>query len=157
MVDLKLAYIIAEKDSITIEELRQLIRRVFAAYFCEEWGYEKELLGNLVNALHAARIVEVERLNENADDDTPVLAEISPLSDRAAEEAYVAESVRLYIANGADRAFAEEASFWPDVLPRDAFWDRETLHELAALEVGHDMLVGEVIGALAKKESAPPA
>lgn len=156
MVDLKLAYIVAEKDSITIEEIRQLIRRVFAAYFCEEWGYEKELISNLVNALYAARLVEEDKLSDDSDGDTPP-AWLTTLSNSEAENAYCEECVRLYMANGADRAFAEEASSWPDVLPLDAYWDRQMLNELAALEVGHDMLVGEVLGALSRRENAPVA
>lgn len=152
MTDLKLAYIAAEKDSITIDELRRLIRRVFASYFCEDWGYEKELICNLVNALYAARIVEAEALRDA--DDSGQLKEAEAVSGGAAEKIYCDEAIRLYMQQGADRLFAEEATMWPEVLPLEAFWDSHMLKELAALEVGHDLLVGDVLGALDKAERA---
>ena len=56
--------------------------------------------------------------------------------------------------NGADAAYAEEAAMWPDVLPMDAFWEPELLDVLAALEVGHDLIVGDYMTEMAKREKA---
>ena len=78
MPDLRLAYLVSEKEHITLDEIRKLVCRVFASYFCEEWGYEKDLIHNLVDALYRGRLVEAETLNDDLDGEKPV--EVTTLS-----------------------------------------------------------------------------
>jgi hypothetical protein len=150
MLDVRMAYLAAEKESISPEEIRRLICRVFASYFCQEWGYETDLLRNLVNALYSARIVEAQLIDENGDggNKTNVLA----FTGADAEQHYLALVKQLYMDNGSDELYANEIATWPEVLPIDAFWDYETLRAVAVLDVGHDMLVSEYTKALAKRE-----
>lgn len=152
MADLRLAYLVAEKESITLDEIRKMICRVFAAYFCEEWGYEKDLIRNLVDALYRGRLVEAETLNDDLDGEKPL--EVVTSYGRDAEKRYLDAVKRLHMENGADAAYAEECAIWPDVLPMDAFWDPELLDTLAALEVGHDLLVSDYMVETAKREKA---
>ena len=152
MADLRLAYLVAEKESITLDEIRQLVCRVFASYFCEEWGYEKELIRNLVDALYRGRLIEAETLNDDLDGEKPI--EVVTVSDYEAESRYLNAVKQLHIQNGADAAYAEELALWPDVLPIDAFWDPALLDELAALEVGHDLLVSDYMVKTAKREKS---
>ena len=152
MPDLRLAYLVSEKEHITLDEIRKLVCRVFASYFCEEWGYEKDLIHNLVDALYRGRLVEAETLNDDLDGEKPV--EVTTLSGYEAEARYLSAIKRLHMENGADAAYAEEAAMWPDVLPMDAFWEPELLDVLAALEVGHDLIVGDYMTEMAKREKA---
>jgi len=152
MADLRLAYLVAEKESITLDEIRKLVCRVFAAYFCEEWGYEKDLIHNLVNALYRGRLVAADMLNDDLDGEAPI--EVVTLTGYAAEKRYLDTVKRLHMENGADAAYAEEMGLWPDVLPMDAFWEPELLDVLAALEVGHDLLTSDYMCEMAKREKA---
>jgi hypothetical protein len=151
MLDARMAYLAAEKESIEPEEIRRLICRVFAAYFCQEWGYETELVRNLVNALYKARLVEAELLDEAGDGGKK--NDVVAFSGTAAETQYLSLVKQLHMDAGSDEIYAEEASTWPAMLPIDAFWDYETLREIAILDVGHDLLVSDYTSALAKKES----
>lgn len=155
MADLRLSYMVAEKESITLDEIRKLICRVFASYFCEDWGYEKELIRNLVDALYRGRIVEADTLNDDLDGEKPL--EVVTVSGAEAEERYLNAVKRLHMGNGADARYAEEAAMWPDVLPMDAFWEPELLDTLAALEVGHDLIVSDYLTEMAKREIARTA
>lgn len=152
MADLRLAYLVAEKESITLDEIRRLVCRVFASYFCEEWGYEKELIRNLVDALYRGRLIEAETLNDDLDGEKPI--EVVTVSGYEAEARYLNAVKQLHMQNGADAAYAEELALWPDVLPMDAFWDPALLDELAALEVGHDLLVSDYMVETAKREKS---
>lgn len=152
MPDLRLAYLVAEKESITLDEIRKMICRVFAAYFCEEWGYERDLIRNLVDALYRGRLVEAETLNDDLEGEKPL--DVTTVSGYEAERRYLDAVKRLYMENGADVRYAEEAAMWPDVLPMDAFWEPELLDVIAALEVGHDLLVSDYMVETAKREKA---
>jgi hypothetical protein len=142
MTDLRLTYLVANKISLTETELRALILRVFAAHFCEEEGGETEVLRALASALFEYK--QATKAQADVDDEDPMIEAVC-LSGAPAEQFYLDVTKTAYLDNGFDAKYAEESATWPDVLPMDAPWDKETLRALAHLEVGHDLLTMDVV------------
>ena len=143
--DLRLLYMIANKEAITADIVEEWLLRSFAASFCtkETNDHCHSLIRALTNCLYELLL---------ADDDEPE-APIT-LTGNAAEKFYCESSLNLYVENGYDRLYAEEAAVWPDVLPSDAHYTTDMLQKMAELEVGHDLLVGDYLRIMAQKRVA---
>jgi hypothetical protein len=149
--DLRLAYIAANKEPVTVELLETLLLRAFASHFCGEESDEstgmtiEQLSGCICSCRLGAAYDE--------DDDTAEKEfETQILSGPAAEDFYRKEVIALYTANGYDKHYAEESAAWPDVLPMGADYTKDMLQKMAKLEVGHDLLVIDYMRATANQK-----
>lgn len=138
--DARLAYLVTNKVPVTAEEIKALITRVFTGSFIEECGHEKSTIQHLVSLLYDLNVAAAEATAENEDRDA-----VEYVEGNAAESLYVATAKTAYLENGFDANYAEEAASWHEVLPMNANWDPELLTSLARLEVGHDLVVMDVI------------
>lgn len=147
--DLRLRYIVANKELATADTLRETALRAFAASFCDDEKIEQAEI--VVSALSQA-LVDLAELDHQAacdelEDGQP--QPTGPVSFRGenAENFYHAAVVNLYKAAGFDQHYADEAASWPDVLNHKTAYPGDLLREFAKLEVGHDLLVGDYIRA----------
>ena len=150
-MDLRLNYMMANKDPVTESELYDMIRRLFAAYLCGEDGIVTDLIQILVDAHFVLR---EDAAAQTVVDDAGKPADVIELRDSAAEQCYVAAARAAYRAGGFNQQYAEEAAMWPDVLPLDCPWCPELLKDLAELEVGYELVAADYMRAMNKREWA---
>jgi hypothetical protein len=135
--DARLAYLVANKTPITPDEISAIICRVFVGSFVDEAGYETTALEHLVALLYDMRATQEAEKDEGT---------IVPFVEGAdAEMLYVETTRAAYLVNGFDAHYANEAASWPEVLPMNVRWDPDLLAVLARLEVGHDLVVMDVV------------
>jgi len=146
--DLRLQYLVANKEPVTAELIEELLLRAFASSFCEKQDDETvaTIIAQLSGCLCTLRLADA---HDDDDNTAEAAVETKILRGPAAEEFYRNEVIKFYKANGADQLYAEEAASWPDSLVMDAEYLDETLAKFAAIEVGHDLLVGDYIRAAA--------
>jgi len=155
---LRMEFLAADKETLTVSEARDNVCRVFAAHFLDEdHAYDDdtttELLENLLTTLDCLRY----RVSDVA---ATMLA--PRLKGEEASQRYREHVIALYRACGFDKAYAEETAMWPDILPIENRWggdlrfgyDDETLERLARLEVGNDLWVLDATAAFAKKTNS---
>jgi hypothetical protein len=148
MLDLRLNYMVADREPITENEIRAQIIRIFTACFVEEeTGREEEIITLLLSVLLHLREAAADRDNE---DDVP--AAVETLRGTDAEEYYVQAAREAYIAEGMGEHYANESASWPEILPMNADWDTDILTELAQLEVGHELVSMDYTRALIQRE-----
>lgn len=150
--DLRLRYIVANKELATAETLREMALRAFAASFCDDdnVGRAEVVVSALSQALIDLAGEERTRLLDELDDGDPEPPETPAwFSGAGAEDFYYKAVVRLYREAGFDQKYAEEAASWPDVLNHATRYPVDLLVDFAKLEVGHDLLVGDYIRAAA--------
>jgi hypothetical protein len=150
--DLQLQYMVANKEPVTPEVLEALILRAFAHHFCDVGN--EDTAGTIISQLCGClcTIQLGEAYEESEEKENEVEARI--LHGPAAEKCYRDEIIRLYRERGFDQLYAEESADWPDVLPMSAEYLEETLHKMAALEVGHDLIVIDYLRATAAHRQA---
>jgi hypothetical protein len=148
--DLQLQYMVANKEPVTAEVIEALILRAFANHFCDVDN--AETAGNVISSLCGC-LCDM-RLGEAyaAGEEQETVVETQILSGSDAETCYCNEVIRLYCERGFDRLYAEESASWPDVLPMSSEYLENTLHKLAALEVGHDLIVLDYLRATAARK-----
>jgi hypothetical protein len=146
--DLRLRYMIANKEPVTADMLETLLLRAFASSFCGEQtdNMTATIIAQLSGCLCSIRLAEA---YDDEDDTEESAVEAKILHGPEAEKFYCNEVIRLYKENGADQLYAEEAASWPDVLAMDNDYMEDTLRQFASLEVGHDLLVGDYLRATA--------
>lgn len=147
--DLRLRYIMANKELASPETLREMALRAFAASFCDDdqVAPAEVVISALSRALlDLAELAYREACDELEDDQQEPQAPIW-FSGAGAEDFYHKAAVRCYIDAGFDKRYAEEAASWPDVLNHDTRYPVDLLVDFARLEVGHDLLVGDYIRA----------
>jgi hypothetical protein len=146
--DLRLHYLVANKEPVTAEIIEELLMRAFASSFCENQDDEmvSTIIAQLSSCLCTLRLAAV---HDEDDNSAEAAVEAKILRGPAAEEVYRNEVIKFYKANGADQLYAEEAASWPDTLVIDAEYMEDTLRKFAFIEVGHDLLVGDYIRAAA--------
>jgi hypothetical protein len=144
--DLRLQYLVANKEPVTTDMIEALLLQAFANSFCDNQDDEKTatLIAQLSGCLCSLKLAEV---YDEDDSSAEIAVEAKILQGTAAEECYRNKVIKLYRANGADQLYAEEAASWPSSLAMDAEYMEETLHKFAEIEVGHDLLVGDYIRA----------
>ncbi|NBT75138.1 hypothetical protein EBZ80_18280 [bacterium] len=144
--DLRLQYLIANKEPVTADMIEELLLRAFASSFCgeQEEAMASTTIAQLSGCLCSLRLAAA---HDEDDDVKEAAVEAKILRGPAAEQFYCNEVIRLYKANGADQLYAEEAATWPDVLVMDAEYMEGTLRQFAKIEVGHDLLVGDYLRA----------
>lgn len=150
--DLRLRYLIANKEPVTADMIEELLLRAFASSFCGEQEDEMTAttIAQLSGCLCSLRLAAA----YDEDDNTAETAvETKILRGVAAEDFYRNEVIKLYKTNGADQRYAEEAASWPDSLVMDAEYMEDTLIKFAEIEVGHDLLVGDYLRAHAAAET----
>ena len=135
--DVRLAYLVANKTPVTPEELKAIICRIFVGSFVDEGGYETSMLEHFVAMLYALNVAIANEEEENTD--------VKFVEGSDAESLYISVSKTAYIENGFDVAYANEAAAWPELLPMVVRWDPDLLSMLARLEVGHDLVVMDVV------------
>jgi hypothetical protein len=150
MTDLRLTYLVANKDPLTETELRALILRVFAAHFCKEEGGETEVIQALTDALFEYRMAKAIKDDEDRKDGWETV--VGDITGVDAERYYLDTCIAAYKDSGFDAKYAEESAMWPDVLPMKATWDKEMLQALALLEVGHDLMTMDVMREMHNRE-----
>jgi hypothetical protein len=148
--DLQLQYMVANKEPVTEEVIEALILRAFANHFCDVDN--ADAAGNVISSLCGCLCNM--RLGEayEAGEEQETVVETQILSGPAAETCYCNEVIRLYCERGFDKLYAEESASWPDVLPMGDEYLEETLHKMAALEVGHDLIVLDYLRATAARK-----
>jgi hypothetical protein len=146
--DLRLRYIVANKELITEEQLREIALRAFAASFADEGTVEKV---SIVLPTIAKALIDLAELRHKELDDELELDQRpdAPTSFKGinAETIYRFTAIECYKQAGFDQNYAEEAASWPDVLDYNATYPGDLLRDFAKLEVGHDLLVGDYIRA----------
>lgn len=155
--DLRLAYLIANKDLLTIEQAEETILRAFAASFCDNDDSSPEVakivITNLLNCLNQLRQYEYEQLSDiNEEYPAP-----ETLTGTVAETYYLQLISDRYKANGYDKLYAEEIASWPDALDLKADYSRDLLERFADLEVGHDLIVSDYLKAAFGKNGGTPS
>lgn len=148
--DLRLRYIMANKELASAEKLRETAVRTFAASFCDDNVAPAEIIiSALATALvNLAELKYQEACDDLEDGEEPPQGPISfSGSGSGAEDFYCKAMIRAYTDAGCDRKYAEEAAGWPDVLNFATRYPADLLVEFARLEVGHDLLVGDYIRA----------
>ncbi|NDD52574.1 hypothetical protein EBZ39_01630 [bacterium] len=142
--DLRLQYLVANKEPVTAELIEELLLRAFANSFCE--NQDDETISTIIAQLSGCLCtLDIAAAHDDDDDSAETAVESKILRGPAAEEFYRNEAIKLYKANGADQLYAEEAASWPDVLVMDAEYTEDTLRKFAKIEVGHDLLVGDYL------------
>lgn len=129
-------------DELCVDDLEEMIVKVFVSSFEQEHGFEAAL----VRALLAARCDLMAA--EAEDDDGPPLV---PRED--VENKYLKFQRDMYVSAGFDPGYAEESASWPDALPLDGDWDEKFLRELARKEVAHHLIVLDQIRAEMEKKT----
>lgn len=147
--DLRLRYIVANKEIATAETLREMVLRAFAGSFADDDNVATAEI--VISALSRAVLDLAERAYQEAcedlEDDQPEPPAPTWFSGAGAEDFYHKAAVRCYLDAGFDKRYAEEAASWPDVLNHDTRYPVDLLVDFARLEVGHDLLVGDYIRA----------
>jgi hypothetical protein len=144
--DLRLRYIVANKELISSDQLREIALRAFAASFAEEHNTEKAaiVISAATSALVALMKLQYEELCDELEFDQRPDAPTS-FSGVNAETIYCHTAIEHYRKAGFDQKYAEEAASWPDVLDYRSAYPADLLRDFAALEVGHDLLVGDYL------------
>lgn len=149
--DLRLRYIVANKEIATAETLCEMALRAFAGSFADDDTIGKAEI--VISALSRALLDLAELAYQEACEDLEDAENAPPspvwFSGSSAEDFYYKASVRCYLDAGCDKRHAEEAASWPDVLNYDTRYPVDLLVDFARLEVGHDLLVGDYIRAAA--------
>lgn len=149
--DLRLRYVVANKELASADTLREMALRAFAASFCDDDNVAPA--GIVISALATAIVELAELKHQEACDELEDGQEAPPgptsFKGGNAEEVYYKAAVRAYRSAGCDQKYAEEAASWPDVLNNTTAYPSDLLVEFARLEVGHDLLVGDYIRAAA--------
>lgn len=130
-------------DELTVDDLEELINKVFVASFDFEYGFEADLIRALVDARY--HLLDY----DNQDDES-----IPTLDKADAENWYLKCQKEMYMQAGCEEGYAEESSSWPDVLPLNANWDADFLKTLARKEVAHHFVVMEQVRAEMEKRDA---
>lgn len=150
--DLRLRYIVTNKEIATAATLREMALRAFAASFCDDdnVGAAEVVVSALAQALIDLAAEERLRLLDELDDEDAQPPETPAwVVSTEAEHFYYNTVVRLYREAGFDQKYAEEAASWPDVLNLNTRYQTDLLTDFAKLEVGHDLLVSDYIRAAA--------
>lgn len=151
--DLRLRYVMANKELASAETLREMALRAFAASFCDDDNVATAEI--VISALSTALVNLAELKYQEACDDLEDGQEPPPGpisfsgSGSGAEDFYYKAMIRAYTDAGFDRKYAEEAAGWPDVLNFATRYPADLLVDFARLEVGHDLVVGDYIRAAA--------
>jgi len=149
--DLRLHYIMANKELASAETLREMALRAFAASFLDDDNVAPAEI--VISALSRALVDLAELKYQETCDDIEDGQEPPPGpisfsgAGSGAESFYIKAMIREYKAAGFDQQYAEEAAGWPDVLNFATRYPAELLAAFAKLEVGHDLLVGDYIRA----------
>ena len=151
--DLQLQYVVTNKEAVTKEIIEALVLRAFAYHFRDYEATAGVIIARLSDCLCTMRLDEVSEANEDREDNEDEV-EAQILRGAAANKCYRDEIIRLYLERGFDQLYAEEAAEWPDVLQMDADYLKETLHKMAEIEVGHDLIMGEYLRATAHLHAA---
>lgn len=147
--DLRLRYIMANKELASAETLREMVLHAFAASFCDDdqIAPAEVVISALSRALlDLAELAHKEHCEELEDGQQEPQAPIW-FSGVGAEDFYHKAAVRGYLDAGFDKRYAEEAASWPEVLNHATQYPVDLLVDFARLEVGHDLLVGDHIRA----------
>lgn len=128
-------------DELSVDDLEEMIVKVFVSSFEQEHGFEAAL----VRALLAARLDLI-----NADDEDDGWLTLIPREE--VENKYLQFQRDMYVSAGFDPGYAEESASWPDSLPLDGDWDAKFLREIARKEVAHHLVVIDQIRAEMAKE-----
>jgi hypothetical protein len=151
--DLRLRYVMANKELASDETLREMALRAFAASFCDDDNVATAEI--VISALATALVNLAELKHQEVCDDLEDDQEPPPGpvwlsgSGSGAEDFYYTAMIRAYTDAGFDRKYAEEAAGWPDVLNFETRYPANLLVDFARLEVGHDLLVGDYLRATA--------
>ena len=129
-------------DELSVDDLEEMIVKVFVSSFEQEHGFEADL----VRALLAARYA---LLSAEAEDDE----EIALVPSEEVETKYLKYQSDMYVSAGYDRSYADESASWPDALPRNGDWDAKFLREIARKEVAHHLVVLDQIRAEVQKRA----
>lgn len=154
--DLRLMYLAANKTVVTSEILEDLLLRTFAASFCETEDEitARIIISQLSECLCMLADYEYEKLCDAQEEPTAqTTPNVQPLAGNDAEDYYYRAVVELYVQNGYDKLYAEEAASWPEVLNVKTEYLPETLKKLAAIEVGHDLIVCDYLRATFDKKT----
>lgn len=146
--DLRLYYLVANKELASAADLREIALRAFAASFADENSVEKASIVISAVAQSLVDLAELQRKELDEETEHEQQAE-TPTSFKGvnAETIYCHTVVEYYRQAGFDQKYAEEAASWPDVLDYNATYPGDLLRDFAKLEVGHDLLVGDYIRA----------
>lgn len=132
-------------DELSVDDLEEMIVKVFVSSFEQEHGFEADL----VRALLAARRDLLSA--ESEDDEDPVLVDRNDVENK-----YLKFQRDMYVSAGFDPGYAEESASWPDALPLDGDWDEKFLREIARKEVAHHLVVIDQIRAEMEKHKNEP-
>jgi len=149
--DLRLRYVMANKELVSVEALRKTALRAFASSFCtdENIASAEIVISAVSKALLDLAEIKHQELCDDLEDAEPKPDSPIWFSGAGAEDFYYKVAVRLYQESGFDRKYAEEAASWPDVLNHATRYPVDLLLDFAKLEVGHDLLVGDYVRAAA--------
>lgn len=128
-------------DELSVDDLEEMIVKVFVSSFEQEHGFEADLVRALLTARRDLLSAESE------DDEDPVLVDRDDVENK-----YLKFQVDMYVSAGFDKGYAEESASWPDALPLDGDWDEKFLREIARKEVAHHLVVIDQIRAEMAKE-----
>lgn len=132
-------------DELSVEDLEEMIVKVFVSSFEQEHGFEAALVRALLAARYDLMAAEAE------DDEEPTL-----VPPEQVESKYLKFQVDMYVSAGFDKGYAEESASWPDALPLNGDWDAKFLREMARKEVAHHMVVLDQIRAEMEKHKNEP-
>ena len=152
---LQLQFIAANKEAVSEADLEAMIMRAFAHNFCGDDDEETTaaIIVGLAGCLCDCRLGKAVA-NDDKDQEEKIEKEI--LRGPDAEQFYCDEVVRLYMANGSDKLYAKEAASWPSWLALSAEYPKDILTKMAELEVGHDLILGAHMRAMALREQKQP-
>jgi hypothetical protein len=150
--DLRLSYIAANKEPVTIELLEELLLRAYASHFCgEDDGADitGTIIAQLAGAICTLRLAIAYDEDDSSQEDA---VEQQILRGPDAEAFYCKKVAEFYTAHGYDDTYANEAAQWPDLLAMDAEYSTDILTKMAKIEVGHDLLVIDYLRATANQK-----
>lgn len=123
-------------DELSVDDLEEMIVKVFVSSFEQEHGFEADLVRALLSARHDLMAAEAD------DDEEPAL-----VPPEEVEIKYLKFQRDMYVSAGYAPDYAEESASWPDALPLNGDWDAKFLREMARKEVAHHLVVLDQIRA----------
>lgn len=133
-------------DELSVDDLEEMIVKVFVSSFEYEHGFEAALIRALLAARHDLMASEYTS-DDDVDEELPLVAR------EEVENKYLKFQRDMYVSAGFDPGYAEESASWPDALPLDGDWDEKFLRDMARKEVAHHLVVLDQIRAEMAKEN----
>ena len=132
-------------DELSVDDLEEMIVKVFVSSFEQEHGFEAALVRALLAARHDLIAAEAD------DDEEPAL-----VPPKEVETKYLKFQSDMYVSAGYTKEYGDESASWPDALPLNGDWDADFLKQLARKEVAHHLVVMDQVRAEMEKRKNDP-